>query len=60
MDYSYFAPPAQPYQFFGIAPAKPELPYTPHEEPQNDPLVTTKHLTRPVVYLTVQLTAYLP
>ncbi|KAL9131438.1 MAG: hypothetical protein Q9175_006767 [Cornicularia normoerica] len=38
MDYSYFAPPAQPYQFFGIAPAKPELPYTPHEEPQNDPL----------------------
>lgn len=44
MDYSYFAPPAQPYQFFGIAPAKPELSYTPQEEPHNDPLVRTKHL----------------
>ncbi|KAM0798379.1 hypothetical protein BDR22DRAFT_383321 [Usnea florida] len=40
MDYSYFAPPAQPqpYQFFGIAPAKPDLSYTPREEPQNEPI----------------------
>ena len=44
MDYSYFAPHAQPYQFFGIAPAKPELSYTPQEEPHNDPLVSTKRL----------------
>lgn len=46
MDYSYFAPPTQPYHFFGIAPAKPEVSYTPQEEPQNDPLVSTTHLTR--------------
>lgn len=56
MDYSYFNSPAQPYQFFGIAPAKPvvpELPYTPQEEPQNDPLVSTKHFTRPFVHSNV-------
>lgn len=38
MDYSYFAPPAQPYQFYGIAPPKPDLSYTPQEEPQHDSL----------------------
>ena len=46
MDYSYFAPPAQPYQFFGIAPTKPELPYNPQEEPQNDPVISTKRFIR--------------
>lgn len=41
MDYSaYFAPPAPVYPFFGL-PGKPELPYTPQDEPQNDPLVST-------------------
>lgn len=60
MDYSYFAQPAQPYQFFGIAPAKPELSYTPQEEPHNDPLVSTNHLIRPFVYHSnVRLPAYL-
>lgn len=60
MDYSYFAQPAQPYQFFGIAPAKPELSYTPQEEPHNDPLVSTKPLIRPFVYHSnVRLPAYL-
>lgn len=43
MDYSYFAPPAQPYPFFGIAHAKPDLSYTPREEPQNEPIVSIKH-----------------
>ncbi len=41
MDYSsYFAPPAPAYPFFGL-PGKPEHPYTPQDEPQNDPLVST-------------------
>lgn len=59
MDYSYFAPQAQPYQFFGIAPAKSGLSYTSQEEPHTDPLVTTKHFTSPFVYSTPRLTAAL-
>ncbi|KAL9125430.1 MAG: hypothetical protein Q9217_005365 [Psora testacea] len=37
MDFTYFAPPSQPYQFFGI-PEKPSHPYTPQTEVQQDPL----------------------
>ena len=48
MDYSYFAPTTQPYNFFGIAPAKPELSYTPQEEPPNETLVSTKHFNLPI------------
>ncbi len=59
MDYSYFAPSTQPYQFFGIAPAKPELSYTPQEEPQNEPLVSSKLPTRQFLYSCFRLSAYL-
>ena len=58
MDYSYFAPTAQPYNFFGIAPAKPELSYTPQEEPPNETLVRIRHPTCPSVPVNVELTAY--
>lgn len=42
MDYSsYFAAPAAaPYPFFNL-PEKPNIPYTPQEEPQHDPLVSS-------------------
>ncbi|KAL9578885.1 MAG: hypothetical protein Q9212_005432 [Teloschistes hypoglaucus] len=40
MDYAhagYYAPPVQPYPFFGL-PSRNGHPYTPQEEPQNDPM----------------------